>query len=377
MPAVDEEKMLHDRLLRLLRARILSRQDGDVVSHFDRLFPRLDLDPMDFHQPVDARLRYELEEFLEYFDKPFLEACYARIFKRQIDDVGLADGLRSLRQEQCSRILMVGRLRNSPEGRQQGVAIAGLRWHYLLARLRRLPVVGGIVTMISGFGRVARLDLEKAHHEHANLAFDQTLEHTARAASGLLAGVHATHPVEPLADGAREVGAQAGVGGLGATSPGQAPQAWRHLPGLSGQRFVQAAYQYALGRPPTDTENHAALDRIETGAQTKLQFLANLLESPGSVRSVDDVIGLRAACRRETLYAVPVIGLLARLLRGLVLLPSVDNVLDYQSREITQRSEELADYQRALQQQYNESVERLRMELLQGLETDAQERESK
>ena len=374
MTPAKQKELLSDRLLTLLRSRVQTQRDGDVVDYLDKIFPLLELNAADFHHAVDSRFDYPLEEFLEYFDIQFLEACYARIFKREIDPSGLADGLRSMRQENCSRILMIGRFRFSEEGKRHGVVIHGLRFHYFFARLRRLPVVGPLFALASGVGRISRIDMQGELLSQRAGDFDFTLDKTADTVAQVLD--HAT--IDPAATASATLRSEGndpvveslhGVSQVSTLSPVQNQSIT--LLGLPREKFVQGAYQAALGRLPTEDERLSALAVIDSGEKSKLRFLGDLICTKDSIGSVDDVPGLRAAYRWERVYALPVLGVCARTLRGLILLPSVEKVLDVQSREISHCSSELADYQRALQAHYNDSVKRLRMEILQALEADA------
>jgi 2-polyprenyl-3-methyl-5-hydroxy-6-metoxy-1,4-benzoquinol methylase len=81
-------------------------------------------------------------------DRRFIESAYAVLLRRPADETGIAHYLNALRAGR-SRILVLGELRYSAEGRAVGMPVPGLRPRYVLQRLYRLPALGRILRMFT------------------------------------------------------------------------------------------------------------------------------------------------------------------------------------------------------------------------------------
>jgi len=97
----------------------------------------------------DSNRRLHVRDLLAFEDVEFIRAAYAATLGRPPDEDGLGCYLRMLRGG-ASKIEILGRLRNSTEGKQQGSRIRGLWLPYMLDRVSRLPVVGRIMLVGAG-----------------------------------------------------------------------------------------------------------------------------------------------------------------------------------------------------------------------------------
>jgi hypothetical protein len=88
-----------------------------------------------------------IPELARFAGPAFVDNAYRTILGREPDAEGFAQQMAALGAG-TNKIEILGDLRYSAEGRQRGVAIAGLRPRYLVAKLGRVPVVGAIVQWI-------------------------------------------------------------------------------------------------------------------------------------------------------------------------------------------------------------------------------------
>lgn len=93
----------------------------------------------------------------------FLHGAFRAILKRPPDGPGELVQLRLLAAG-ASKIEILGNLRYSPEGREVGVQIPGLRPRYLLTKLFRVPVVGYLAEWLLALGGLPKL----MHHLRAS-----------------------------------------------------------------------------------------------------------------------------------------------------------------------------------------------------------------
>ncbi len=85
---------------------------------------------------------YALADFLDAHDETFVRRAYRGILGREPDIGGLQNYLEQLRSGQAAKVEILGRLRYSLEGRKKVVKIRGLLAPFMIASLRRLPVIG-------------------------------------------------------------------------------------------------------------------------------------------------------------------------------------------------------------------------------------------
>jgi FkbM family methyltransferase len=86
-------------------------------------------------QPETAVRATHVRELLALDREGFVSAAYATFLNRAPDCDGLRNYLAEL-SAGASKLAVLSRIRNSPEGRRHGVSLAGFRWAVLTTRLR-------------------------------------------------------------------------------------------------------------------------------------------------------------------------------------------------------------------------------------------------
>ena len=118
---------------------------------------------------------YHVNDLLKYHDHNFIWNAYRAILKREPDEAGLREFREELRSGRLNKIDVLGRLRNSPEGRNKGVNIEGLARPAAIRRLYRVPVLGYLLEMFSAIARLpGSLRSQRQFETHA-LAQQQLL----------------------------------------------------------------------------------------------------------------------------------------------------------------------------------------------------------
>jgi len=141
----------------------------------------LDIDP--------ARTRYSRPEFVTWRNEAFVEQVYRALLKRGPDVTELHSALVRLAAGE-KEVVLIGDLLASPEARATGVKVRGISSRYRLAKVFRLPVVGGLIERLylmlqmHTFAREQRLV-----EERVTLLAEQSENYTARAVTRLQAEI--------------------------------------------------------------------------------------------------------------------------------------------------------------------------------------------
>jgi SAM-dependent methyltransferase len=85
-------------------------------------------------------------DLLLYEDADFVQAAYQAILKREPDDEGLRCYLAML-GDGAPKTEILHRIRQSPEGRQRGAKIGGLRLSYVFDSISRWPIIGRAIAI--------------------------------------------------------------------------------------------------------------------------------------------------------------------------------------------------------------------------------------
>jgi SAM-dependent methyltransferase len=96
-----------------------------------------------------AEMRLPLAALLALDGMAFVDAAYRTILARAPDDAGIAYFMREMAAG-GSKVMLLGELQRSAEGRSAGRAIPGLRRRYVMHRAYRVPVLGGVAKIASG-----------------------------------------------------------------------------------------------------------------------------------------------------------------------------------------------------------------------------------
>jgi SAM-dependent methyltransferase len=101
---------------------------------------------------------YDVRYLLAFEHAAFVDCAYLAILERPSDPQGQANAMKFL-QAGGDKLLLLGGLRYSPEGRARRVHIRGLRSRYLLRRAYGVPIIGYLlecVALTATLPRVAR-----------------------------------------------------------------------------------------------------------------------------------------------------------------------------------------------------------------------------
>jgi SAM-dependent methyltransferase len=132
--------------------------DTVVSTVVSRPTPRLRLAP-EFELRNDDH--YHVNDFLKFHDRDFVRHAYRAILKREADEKGLQQHLRTLKTGAFNKIDILSSLRNSKEGVQSGVRIDGLRLPALVRSCERIPFLGYLLQLMIG---LLRLPTMIGHH---------------------------------------------------------------------------------------------------------------------------------------------------------------------------------------------------------------------
>lgn len=129
----------------------ISLDDTDIVTPLKR--PERSSPPPYVTAPIqpgfvpDPRRRYRVHDLMAYHDAVFVSVAYLSILGRQPDPEGFAHYLGRLHAGDAKAEIL-GRMRNSEEGRAFGARVQGLALRFLLARVCRLPVIGKLAQIL-------------------------------------------------------------------------------------------------------------------------------------------------------------------------------------------------------------------------------------
>ncbi|HKR59472.1 MAG TPA: DUF4214 domain-containing protein, partial [Pyrinomonadaceae bacterium] len=111
---------------------------------------------------------YHIDDLLPYHDHTFIWNAYLAILKREPDEVGLQQFLKSLRSGRYDKIDILTSLRFSPEGQSKNVTVDGLKRPRIFRRLYRIPGLGYFVEMLVAIIRLpAMIHRRRQFEEHA------------------------------------------------------------------------------------------------------------------------------------------------------------------------------------------------------------------
>jgi Domain of unknown function (DUF4214) len=356
-----ESSALSNKLLTLLRERVRENSRQELLDYIDELLPEYELPPLK-ETRIDDRVEYRLEEFLQYYDEDFIRFLYPAIFKREPDAIGMSTGLEALQVDKLSRVHLLGRFRYSPEGERHGVIIRGLRPLYFLVRLQKVPVLGRVLSAFTNLKLLDDVDIRTADVQAALAETEARLDATTHSLEAHIGTVerhlgHETVAANPSVSRSAE-----------SIRP---PVALIDLLRLAGEDFVYAAYRIICNREPTGTELSSVLQEFHEGRQSKVGLLGELCNSAGVSLPEAGIKGLAAACRRDRVESIPVLGFLFRLPRLLFMLSRLDAILEYQDAQVASGSRQIANAEARLVGHYNSTIRQIKREALDAMQSDS------
>ena len=148
---------------------------SDEMAKAPAELSRLALQPEFVPHPDD---RYHINDLLQYHDHTFIWNAYRAILKREPDEPGLHQYLRTLRSGRFNKIDVLGSLRYSVEGESQNVHIEGLGPRPVLRRLYRVPVLGYVLELLIGIARLpAMIHSQRQFQEYIAAQQERLADH--------------------------------------------------------------------------------------------------------------------------------------------------------------------------------------------------------
>ena len=165
MNVPESPKLNVDELLRRIRDEV-ARPRGESEAppaggaafsksrHFDgdnahSLLPDLELEPR-FEINSSG---YAIGDFTGLQHSAFIRAVYRGLLRREPDPPGLHHFLQKLERGD-SKLLILGLLRYSPEGRRHAIPVRGLRWRFAIERACEIPIAGPVVRFLVDLARL-------------------------------------------------------------------------------------------------------------------------------------------------------------------------------------------------------------------------------
>lgn len=103
---------------------------------------------------LEEKTSYSLAELTNASDRDFVEQAYRVLLRRDGDRPGIEGGLWALRSGTLTKTELLASIRWSSEGRARNIEVRGLQLSYLLQRMKRIPLVGGLVAWTHAFVRL-------------------------------------------------------------------------------------------------------------------------------------------------------------------------------------------------------------------------------
>ncbi len=136
------------------------------------------LPPLKIQPKFEKRAEYQLSDLLGFHDETFIRNAYGAILKREPDNTGLAQYLKTLREGRHSKIDILRSLRFSPEGQRANVTIHGLGKLSYARKIYRVPVIGYLAQLGVAIVRLPALITNHRRLEsHTMAQFDRVAAH--------------------------------------------------------------------------------------------------------------------------------------------------------------------------------------------------------
>jgi len=124
---------------------------------------------------------YDLRDFTALHASEFVDAAYAAVLGRQPDPVGRRHYL-DLLHHGARKSDILGRIRFSKEGRNQGVRVKGLAPRFALLSVLRIPIVGRVLSWLLALAEISRrARLTRQFEAYALLRVEQLADEANRA----------------------------------------------------------------------------------------------------------------------------------------------------------------------------------------------------
>jgi O-antigen chain-terminating methyltransferase len=143
-PNLDVQRLMHQ-----IRANVASQQRPAEVQNGAA--------PGQSNGHFEHRNHYHVNDLLRFHGEDFVRQAYRALLRREPDDSGMAHHLEQLASGRFNKMDVLASLHSSPEGRSSEVTLSGLTLPVIVRRLGRIPLVGYLVRVAVGIGRLPRL----------------------------------------------------------------------------------------------------------------------------------------------------------------------------------------------------------------------------
>jgi len=118
-----------------------------------------DIDVPRFSPPSAFAIKdsYDLSDLLNFHDREFIEIAYRAVLHRLPDAGGINFFLDKLRSGRLTKVEIIGRLRYSPEGRENHIPISGLFFPFLLQSACKLYGIGRLIRIFAGLFNLPKI----------------------------------------------------------------------------------------------------------------------------------------------------------------------------------------------------------------------------
>lgn len=143
-PNLDVQRLMHQ-----IRANVANQQRPAEVQNGTA--------PGQSNGHLEHKNHYHVNDLLRFHGEDFVRQAYRALLRREPDDPGMAHHLEQLASGRFNKLDVLASLHSSPEGRSSQVTLSGLTLPVIVRRLGRIPLVGYLVRVAVGIGRLPRL----------------------------------------------------------------------------------------------------------------------------------------------------------------------------------------------------------------------------
>ena len=143
-PNVDVQRLMHQ-----IRANVANQQRPAESQNGTA--------PDQSNGHFEHKNHYHVNDLLRFHGEDFVRQAYRALLRREPDDPGMAHHLEQLATGRFNKLDVLASLHASPEGRSTQVTLSGLTLPVMVRRLGRIPLVGYLVRVAVGIGRLPRL----------------------------------------------------------------------------------------------------------------------------------------------------------------------------------------------------------------------------
>ena len=143
-PNLDVQRLMHQ-----IRANVANQQRPAEVQNGTA--------PGQSNGHLEHKNHYHVNDLLRFHGEDFVRQAYRALLRREPDDPGMAHHLEQLASGRFNKLDVLASLHSSPEGRSSEVTLSGLTLPVIVRRLGRIPLLGYVVRVAVGIGRLPRL----------------------------------------------------------------------------------------------------------------------------------------------------------------------------------------------------------------------------